>query len=326
MADQAWDDFLDATKAGSEEVETPEEVEDEALNPSEEDPNKKPATSTEDEELDDPANPPAPDANPKPGEEEEEEDPAKPTPADPATPPAEDEYKPRLTQFFDKDGKLSTEKIEKGYIETSKEAVRLAQELKEQKEGNREILAKIANDPELAKRFFTPDEIQQIEKAGGVPDPKAAQDADPIRSHFEAQLLKTQREEYDSFVEANPSAIDPARAQTISEFIPLYRDMYRKDNNGMLPSMKDTLTAVYRLKGWELAEDVASKNEVEERARKAQEEAEALKQASRKDAAATQTPARSKKAPAQPQFSKEAIAMANKLGYTVEDLKKSVKK
>lgn len=326
MADNDWDNFVNATKEGSEEVETPEEVEDESLNTPTEAPEKKPATSTEDEELDDPANPPAPAATPKPGEEEEEDDPAAKPDAEPATPPAEDEYKPRLTQFFDKDGKLSVEKIEKGYIETSKEAVRLANELKDQKEGNREILAKIANDPELAKRFFTPTEIEQIEKAGGVPDPKAAQDADPVRSHFEAQLLKTQREEYDSFVEANPSAINPERAQTISDFIPVYRDMYRKENNGMLPSMKETLTAVYRLKGWELAEEVEAKNQVQEEARKAREEADALKAASRKDAAATQTPSRSKKAPAQPQFSKEAISIANKLGYTVEDLKKSVKK
>lgn len=331
MADQDWDTFMASTKEGQEEVETPETEEDETPEAPEVDPKQTPAKSTEDEEPENPENPEAPEKDPKgpePAADEEDDlvDP-KSKPDEAPAPSGDEGYKPRLTQFVDKDGKLDPEKIEKAYIESSKEAVRLANELKEQQEGNKEILVKIANDPDLAKAFFTKEQLDEIERNGGVPKPGAQPNDDPVRSHFEAQLLKTQREEYDDFVDKNPTATtDPDRAKKISEFIPVHRDLYRKENGGMLPSMKDTLTAAFRYHGWPLAEDVEQKESTAEIARKAKETEEALKAASRKNAAATKTPSQSKKAPAKQEFTKEQLFFAGKLGYTADDLKKSVKK
>ena len=294
QTDPSWDDVIAATKEEPEEVET--DLEDENLeddpNANEEDPKKNPSNPEGGDDPDDPENP----------EEDPEGD--EDDPKNPKDPKSEDEYKPRLTQYLDSEGKTDLKKLEDAYINSSKEAVNLNNRLKELEGQNKQILDAIARDPEIAKKLLGEQGAEDL-KQSRQPDntPK-----DPYTRHIQSQITRKQKEQYDEFVEHHPEAVsDPDRAEKISWYLSTFGPAHL-ERTGEIAEMKDMLTAAYRHFGWDLAD----------------EKAEKLAAATKSAASTTPTPKAKKPAPKQ-QFTKEQVEMARKLGYSTDDLKKSIK-
>jgi len=172
-------------------------------------------------------------------------------------------YKPRLKQFFDDKGKPDLKKYEEGYINSSKEAVRLNGELKAALEAHTESQNNFANlaqaikknDPELAKKLFDGDTLKELERKPAADAPK-----DPFTRDYEAKLRKQSKAEYDQFIELNPEAVtDPSKAEKIGAYLKLYGEWYKEQNDGEIPSMKEALEATYRHFGWDVAKEKKEK-------------------------------------------------------------------
>ena len=297
MNDDEWKKFQQVAKSGdTEEVET--NLEDEDLEDADNDNPDNPANDRskpegDDDTPDDPENPGG--DNP---EEDEEDD-----PKNPKDPKPEDEYKPRLTQYLDSEGKPDLKKLEDAYINSSKEAVNLNNRLKDLEGQNKQILDAIARDPEIAKKLLGEQGAEDLKKSRDPEPPK-----DPYARHIQSQITRKQKEQYDEFVEQNPEAVsDPDRAEKISWYLSTFGPAHL-ERTGEIAEMKEMLVAAYRHFGWDLADEQADK----------------LANAAKTAASTTPTPKASKPAPKQ-QFTKEQVEMARKLGYSTDDLKKSIK-
>lgn len=303
VSDEDWKKFMDSTELDPEEVETGIDPEDEPDDPDEEeDPKADPKKSKEDVEED----PDDPEEDPDKGddpEEDEEEDPKKdPKPSD---------YQPRLKQFIKDDGEYDLETAEKSYIESGKQAVKLDNDLKQITADYGELLGAIKAKPEVAEAIFGKEGAKQILANDRIPtggDPSGAgKGSDPVASHpllkhLEAQQANASRKEYNDFVETHPEAVtDPEKARKIGTFLKKHGEIYREENNGEIPSMKESLEEAYRYYGWDLEikkkEDVAS--------------------AAKKTAATRRTPS-AKRAATKKETSQGEQFFANKLGVKLK--------
>lgn len=250
--EQDWSNFLDSTKESDEVVENDDTSEDE----DQEEENGGAGGSSDDDkstEQGKSGKSTKDDSDEDSGEDEEDEDSEKGKKSD-DTP-----YKPKLKQFLNDDGNLDPEKIEKAYIESSKNGVELDGKLKATTEKYEKLVDAIKNNPEAAKLLLG-------EKgAKALADGKKSDDQqlDPVAQHIKAQLDRTSKEEYDAFIKDHPEAVtDPEKAKQIGEFLEMFGPHYRKTHNGEFPSMKEGLENAYRYYGWELEidkkEDVAN--------------------------------------------------------------------
>lgn len=261
--DDDWKAFLEATELDDDDVETPsgedENLEDEELD--EDDPTKKKSTESdkkggdggEDDDPEkgkDPKDPKKPDST-KDDDPEKGKDPKKPDPK------ADDEtYKPRLTQFLNDNGELDVKKVEDAYIASSKEGVRLNDELSKVQDQLKQVLSAIAKDPEAAKKILGEEGAARVAKDGST-QPEAK---DPILADYEAKMVKKSHQEYDEFIEGHPEAVsDPEKARKIGEFLKFYGPWYQQTNGGEIAGMKDSLEAAYRQFGWDLEVDKTEK-------------------------------------------------------------------
>lgn len=265
VSDEEWKNFLDSTEEDPDEVETdPEEdLEDEPQDDPKDDPKTDPKKSTEDEEED----PDDPESDPE-EEDPEEDDPEE----DPKDPKPGSDYQPRLKQFIKDDGTYDLETAEKSYIESGKQAVQLDKDLKQVRSDYTELLGAIKAKPEVAEALFGKEGAKQIIDNSNIPSGGnpggngGGSDAvanHPLLKHLEAQQQNASRREYEEFVDAHPEAVtDPEKARKIGVFLKQHGAVYREENNGEIPSMKDSLEAAYRYYGWDLEikkkEDVAT--------------------------------------------------------------------
>lgn len=259
VSDEDWKNFLDSTELDPDEVETdPEEdLEDEPQDDPEDKPKADPKKSTEDEEE----NPDDPEEGDDPEEDEE----------DPEEDPKPSDYQPRLKQFLKEDGTVDLENLEKSYIESGKQAVKLDNDLKQIRSDYGELLGAIKANPEVAEKLFGKEGAKSLIENNNIPtggnpggkgggsDPVASH---PLLRHLEAQQANASRREYEEFVEAHPEAVtDPEKARKIGTFLKKHGEIYREENNGEIPSMKESLEEAYRYYGWDLEikkkEDVA---------------------------------------------------------------------
>lgn len=270
--DKEWQEFMDTARADYADDDKPpksnqddlddDELEDDDLEGDEDDDEeeKPPKKSTkkpgskeadDDDSEDDDSDEDDDDDDDEEGEDEEEDDKKSKT--------TSENYKPRLKQFFDKDGKPSIEKLEKGYIDSSKEAVKLKQErdaehdARVESDGNFTKLAAAIkkHDPKLAEKIFNGDDLKELEEK--QKKEQAEKNRDPFARDYEAKMRKQAVKEMDDFIENNPeAATDPDRAQKINKFLARYNRDYKEDNDGEIPSMKEALEAAYRYYGWEL--------------------------------------------------------------------------
>lgn len=302
VSDEDWKNFLESTEEEPDEVETDpiEDPEDEPTDPDEDDPKTDPKKSTEDEEEnpDDPAEDPKED---DPKEDEEEDDPkGDPKPSD---------YQPRLKQFLKEDGTVDLEKMEKSYIESGKQAVKLDSDLKQIRSDYGELLGAIKAKPEIAEALFGKEGAKQIIANDNIPnggspsgsgnDPIATH---PLLRHLEAQQANASKREWTEFVDLHPEAVtDPEKARKIGTFLKKHGEIYREENNGEIPSMKESLEEAYRYYGWDLEikkkEDVAT--------------------AAKRTAATRRTPA-AKRAATKKESSMGEQFFANKLGVKLK--------
>lgn len=259
LSDEDWKNFLDSTEEDPEEVETDLESEDEPDDPKE-DPKKTPPKSEEDE--DENPDDPEEDDSKKPKGGEEEDDPEEDDDDDGKKKPEASDYQPRLKQFIKEDGTYDLETAEKSYIESGKQAVQLDKDLKQMRSDYGELLGAIKAKPEVAKQLFGEDGAKQLLEnnsipTGGSPSGGSGGDASvsqhPLLRHLEAQAANQSKREYEEFVEAHPEAVtDPEKARKIGVFLKKHGAIYREENNGEIPSMKESLEEAYRYYGWDL--------------------------------------------------------------------------
>lgn len=244
VPDEDWKHFLDSTKEEPEEVETDEEDEPE-------DP-KKAAKSDQDDPDEKDEDDPDEEDDSKQDDDSKKDDPSNKKTGD-------DTYKPRLKQFLNDDGSLKAKEIEDAYVESGKRAVTLDKQVKdltEQFEGMRTdygaLLDAIKAKPDIAKALFGEEGAKKLANS----QPASAQPAkqtDPLLQHLSAQMTRQSRTAYDEFVKAHPeAATDPEKARLIGEFLEIHGATYRKQHDGEIPSMKESLEAAYRYYGWDL--------------------------------------------------------------------------
>lgn len=241
--DEDWKKFLASTEEDDEEVETPGEDETEELDEENQD-----DSADSDEDEDDSADE---------DEDSEQDDDSKKV--DDKKKPAADTYKPRLEQFLNEDGSSSLEKLETAYIESGKQAVKLNEQLKTEKEGAENVrkdygalLDAIKAKPDIAKALFGEEGAKKLMSS----QPSSKQTTapqDPLLQHIEAQMNNASQREYDEFVGAHPEAVtDPEKARKIGTFMKTHGKVYRDEHNGEIPSMKDSLEAAYKYYGWDI--------------------------------------------------------------------------
>lgn len=257
--DDDWDAFMSSIEEPDEEVETPDDLdEDETPDEEVDDPkkpakkSKKAAKASKDDDPDD-----SDDDDPDEEVDGDEDDPDKK--------PAKSSYKPRLKQFLNDDGSLNAERIEKSYIDNSKETVRINGEL-EQSNAKYDALVKAIKDkPEAAKILLGEAGAKKLADTGNADD---QQPVDPLLAHVKAELDNRSKKDYADFIELNPdAATDPEKAKKIGRFLKIFGEEYRQENNGEFPSMKDGLEAAYRYYGWDL--ETKKKDDVAIAAKKA---------------------------------------------------------
>lgn len=298
VTDEEWKAFLDATEEDPEEVETDEELEDEDPVDPKDDPKKQDPAKSEEEEDDDPSDP---------KEDPKKDDPKEDDDLDGKKKSPASDYQPRLKQFVKDDGVYDLEKAEKSYIESGKQAVQLDKDLKQMREDYGELLGAIKGKPEVAKQLFGEKGAKQLlendriptggGQGGGLGSDASVSDH-PLLKHLEAQQQNQSRKEYETFVEGHPEAVtDPEKARKIGIFLKQHGAIYRQENNGEIPSMKDSLEAAYRYYGWDL--EIEKKEQVATAAKKA---------------AATRTTSNTKKSATKKEVTKGEEFFAKKLG------------
>jgi len=243
--DDSWSKFLDSIDEPDEEVETEDELDSED------------ETDQDDTDEDDKKSKKSKEAakGGKAGDEEdsdddsEEDDDAEDADKDKKSKKS-DTYKPRLKQFLNEDGSLDAERIEKSYIENSKETVRINGVLEETKGRLDKLLGAIKTKPDIAKALFGEEGAKTLAKGD---DPEGQQQLDPITAHVKAKLDNESKREYSDFVDAHPEAVsDPEKSRKIGRFLKIFGQEYREEHEGEFPSMKEGLEAAYRYYGWEL--------------------------------------------------------------------------
>jgi hypothetical protein len=253
--DEDWKKFLDATEEDAEEVETVDaEDETEEIEGADNDDS---AESDEDDEEE----------TDEEDADDEEADPKKDKKAKKEKSDA-DTYKPRLKQFLNDDGSLNAKKIEEGYIESGKQAVKLNTRVEELTESEGKLrtdysalLEAIKAKPDIAKALFGEEGAKKLASSQPL-TAKKTEETNPLLKHIEAQMNNASEKDYNEFVKAHPEAVtDPEKARKIGSFMKLYGSNYRDEHNGEIPPMKEALEAAYKFHGWDLKvkkkEDVA---------------------------------------------------------------------
>lgn len=255
--DDSWNNFMSSIGEADEEVETPDSEEDETDEDEPTEDTKKSKKSKEAAEGGE-----ADDEEESDEEDSEEEDEAEKAGKDKK--PKPDTYKPRLEQFLNKDGSVNVERIEKSYIENSKETVRINGLLEETTEKYNRVIEAIKANPEAAKLLLGEDGAKNLAKGG---DAEGQKPLDPITAHIKAKMDNESKQEYSDFVEAHPESVsDPEKAQKIGRFLKIFGTEYRESHDGQFPSMKEGLEAAYRYYGWKL--EIDKKEEVASAAKK----------------------------------------------------------
>lgn len=158
----------------------------------------------------------------------------------------------RLTQFKGDTPTEYAKSLEDGYLETSKEGVKLSKENKDLKAVVDRINQLIATNPELAKALEA--EAPTTENKG----PK-----DPALAWAEAERDKAWQKDFDAFTEKHPEIeTDPKLADELNTQLAVVRDVIQR-TEGRLPSMGEGLDKAWKLLGKDDTEEnirVAAKN------------------------------------------------------------------
>lgn len=303
--DEDWKNFMNSINETGEDVETDDdestedETEQEVEEEETEDESKKSKKAAKGDKADE-------SEEDTEEEESDEDDDAEDADKDKGKKSKSDTYKPRLSQFLNEDGSVSVERLEKSYIENSKEAVRLKSENEDVIGKYNTLVEAIKSKPEVAEALFGKEGAKNLTK--GQP-PEGQQRLDPYSAHIKAQMENQSKKDYNDFADAHPEiATDSDKAKKIGSFLKLFGQQYREENGGEIPSMKQGLEAAYRYYGWG-----ATTEKEKEKAKKKEDVASAAK----KKAATVHTS--NKKTPVSKQKKSELEGFfAQKLGVKVK--------
>lgn len=231
-----------------------------------------------------------------------------------------DEPKRRFSQFEGESIEDYIQNLEKAYISSSDEGVRLGQKAKLHESQIQAILSAATKDPDLAQRLNgilgqSGQPAQQPAPAAGQNDqgaPQTGQDGqpsplkDPMLANAEYEWNQKATEEFNEFAESNPELLsDPETNRKVNELVgDLSRITYQRE--GRIISMSEALNKAYVILGL----DDKSKSKVAQTA---------------KTAAARPSPQNSGSKKAKPdskEFSDEALSLAQKMGKDEGYLKK----
>lgn len=153
-------------------------------------------------------------------------------------------FKKRLTQFKGDTPEEYAKSIEDGYLESSKESVRLAKEVKDLKGIVDKINQVVATNPELAKALG-----EQGETAKPV-EPK-----DPALAWAEAERDKQWAKDYKTFTEKHPEIeTDPVLSDSLNTQLLVVKKVI-EETEGRLVGMGEGLEKAWKLLGKDDSEE-----------------------------------------------------------------------
>lgn len=131
-----------------------------------------------------------------------------------------EDFKQRFTQFKGEDLPQYTKKLEDGYLESSKEAVKLAKENKTLQETIDRVNQLVATNPDLAKAL----QEGTSELTGKPADSTVVRD--PAVLWAESEMKRVQKAEYDKFVSVHPEIeSDPKLASDLDAKLKVVADV-----------------------------------------------------------------------------------------------------
>lgn len=214
-------------------------------------------------------------------------------------------FEKRFTQFQGETPEEYIKSLEEGYNQTSKEGMRLRTELQEKDGRLNQIMAQVAQDPELARKL-------NLVQTGQAPSPAQLPiSQDPAYNYFRGEFQRKMQEEYDEFVDEHPELRGDVDLQTrVNTKLAAYRQAVMQ-TEGRQISMREGLDAAYTMLGMPITQT----NE------------EATRMALKNTASQTRKPAGVPQAPPrQRSFSEEQLEWArrNFPGLSDEELEKKM--
>jgi hypothetical protein len=145
--------------------------------------------------------------------------------------------------------------LEKGYKNSSEEAIRLNTELTQNKSRVDAIMRLAATDPELATK------LNAALKGDSTGDGDGSDAIDnPFVADMKAQWEQKSEEEISAIIDANPELItDPKLAKDVQKWMGIFSEQYRKDNSGRLMTGGAAMEAAMKHLG---VEDKRSKQDL----------------------------------------------------------------
>lgn len=208
-----------------------------------------PVDETEDENLDDQQ----PDEPADDDEGETDED---------AEPDDEQEFQRRFTQFKGSNVEEYVKNLEDGYDNSSKEAVRLAQENRSLKDTVDRVNGLIATNPELAQAIQS-QPTTQTPPTGITPDQVAT---NPALAWAQSQMMTTWQQEQNDFISDHPEVgTDPMLADQLNVELGIVRDVVMQ-REGRLVGMKEGLERAWKMIGKDDTQDDTLRNAVRDTA------------------------------------------------------------
>lgn len=153
-------------------------------------------------------------------------------------------FNKRLTQFKGDTPTEYAKNLEDGYLETSKEGVRLAKENKELKAAVERINQLIATNPDLAQAIGN----EETTVTPQVPK-------DPALAWAEAERDKAWQKDYDNFKDLHPEIeTDPVLADKLNTQLLVVKEVIEK-TEGRLVGMDEGLNKAWKLLGKDESEE-----------------------------------------------------------------------
>lgn len=230
--------------------------------------------------------------------------------------PGDDTKQRRFTQFAgDGSDEAYLSNLEKGYLNTSKEAVRLNSELEDSQAKIDAITRAAAADPELASKLSSVLQGQGgAQGAGGSGsdrDSSADADADnPFVRNLQAEWQEKSEKEIDDFIEANPEVVtDPKIKGDVQYWMKQFSNAHF-NRTGRLMSGGEAMAAAYKHLGLD--------NKLEK---------QNLADGAKKNAAPARQRNKAKKSSGgqKPRFTDAQIAMAKSMGRDEAWLQKNAR-
>lgn len=275
MAEQTTNsDVVDEEVDSQEEVETPTGEDESQVDETEIDTN-------EDEEAD----------NAEPSDEEDDE-------ADETDEPDDDSdstFTKRFTQFKGDSPEEYLKNLEEGYYNSSSEAMRLNNEVKDLKAKVEQVAGLIANNPELAEQL-------------NLPQDQPAVDKDPAIRYAETKMQEEMKNEYEAFVALHPEIeSDPGLQERMTKRLAVLAKTVQEEEGRYL-GMGEGLELAWTSLG------MAQQDKKEEIRMKAKDVA-----------ASTKTAKGGTKKVVKSEFTPAQLEMAEKLGLNEQQLREFVK-